>query len=123
MNTINRIAVFLPFFLLVSIAPVRGQMPDSGTIHVTVQEPMGPVAGALIRSGNRTATTDANGQVRLVLGAGTRTLVVTREGYVTKQVAVSVLANQTTNVTIDVAMEELMVMDVEGLTVTATRTE
>src|SRR5688572_888599 len=123
MNTVNRIVILLPVFLLVIIATLRAQQADSGTILVTVQERMGRVAGVLVRSDNRTATTDANGQARLMLDAGTRTLIVTREGYVTKQIVVTVLANQTTNVTVDVAMEDVMVMDVEGLTVTATRTE
>jgi outer membrane cobalamin receptor len=83
---------------------------------------MGPVEGALIRSENRSATTDANGRARLVLPAGRRTLVVARIGYPPKRVGVLVVADSTISLTIDVAMEDMMAM-MEEVTVTATRTE
>src|SRR5687767_5832739 len=82
---------------------------------------MGPVDGAVIRSQNRSATTDANGRARLVLPAGPRTLLVSRIGYVPKRITVTVIANTTVSLTIDVAMEDAMEM--QEVTVTATRTE
>ncbi len=120
---INRIAALFPLITLFCIVPVYAQQPDSSIIEVTVQEPMGPVPGALIRSGARSATTDANGRARVVLIAGKRTLTVTRAGYVPKQVTVTLIADSTIDLTIDVAMQESMVMEVEEITVTATRTE
>ena len=56
------------------VVPLEAQRPDSGTVNVTVQESMGMVEGFLIRSENRSATTDASGRARLVLPAGQRTL-------------------------------------------------
>lgn len=111
----------LSLLLLLGIAPLQPQQSDSGTVHVTVQEPMGPVEGALVRSDNRSATTDANGRARLVLPAGRRTLIVSRIGYVPKRVTVTVVADSTISLTIDVDMEDAMEMEL--VTVTATRTE
>ena len=111
----------LPLLVVFGITPLDAQQPDSGTVAVTVQEPMGPVEGALIRSENRSATTDAGGRARLVLPAGKRTLIVASVGYVPTRVTVTVIADSTISVTIDVAMEDAMVM--EEVTVTATRTE
>ena len=83
---------------------------------------MGMVDGFLVRSGTHRATTDANGSARLVLPTGRRTLVVARIGYAPKRVDVTVLADTTISVTIDVAMEDKMT-SMEPVTVTATRTE
>lgn len=120
---LNRSSAVLALVLLLGGARLHAQQPDSATVDVTVQEPMGPVEGALIRSENRSARTDANGRARVVLPAGQRTLVVTRAGYVPKRVTVTLTANSTISMTIDVEMEEPMVMEVEELTVTATRIE
>ena len=76
-------------------APLNAQQPDSGTVNVTVREAMGMVEGFLVRSENRSATTDASGRARLVLPAGQRTLVVTRIGFVPKRVTVMVIADST----------------------------
>jgi outer membrane receptor for ferrienterochelin and colicins len=119
---LKHITVVLPLLVLFGIVPLDAQQPDSGTVNVIVQEPMGPVEGALIRSENRSATTDATGRARLVLPAGRRTLIVTSIGYVPKRVMVTLIANSTMALTIDVAMEDTMVM-MEEVTVTATRTE
>src|SRR5262245_29824003 len=85
--------VVVAFALLIGVAPLSAQRPDSGTVHVTVRESMGMVEGILIRSENRSATTDANGRARLVLPAGPRTLLVTRSGIVTRRVPVTVIAD------------------------------
>jgi iron complex outermembrane receptor protein len=117
----NRVTVVLLLLVLPGVGPLDAQHPDSGTVQLTVQEPMGPVAGALIRSENRSATTDAGGRARLVLPVGRRTLLVTAIGYVPKRAFVTVIADSTVGLTIDVAMEDAMEM--EEITVTATRTE
>jgi outer membrane receptor protein involved in Fe transport len=122
-----RIAAILMLLAFAGIVPAHAQQPDSGNIAITVQEPMGPVAGALVRADDRSATTNASGRATLVLRAGPRTLLVTRAGYVTKRVAIDVIADSTISITIDVdmedEMEDTMVMEMEGLTVTATRIE
>jgi outer membrane receptor for ferrienterochelin and colicins len=105
-------------------APLTAQQRDSGVVIITVQEPMGPVAGATVRSEGRSLLTDGAGRTRLVLPAGRRTLEVARIGYVPKRVAVVVVADSTITVTIDVAMEgEDGAHEMEAITVTATRTE
>jgi outer membrane receptor for ferrienterochelin and colicins len=120
---LKRIAVVLPFIGLLATGPLAAQQRDSGTVNVTVQEAMGPVEGALVRSDDRSGRTDARGHVRLVLPAGRRTLMVTRTGYVSKRDSITVIPNGTVALTIDVEMEEPMLMEVEKITVTATRTE
>jgi iron complex outermembrane receptor protein len=119
---LKRFAVILPLLTMFGSTPLHAQQPDSGTVNILVQEPMGPVGGALIRADNRTATTDADGRARMVLPAGRRTLLVTRAGYIAKRAQVTVIPDSTINLTIDVAMEGEMVMEVEAITVTA-RTE
>ena len=116
-------AIVVLFVLIGGRLPVNAQRPDSGAVNVTVKESMGMVEGFLIRSENRSATTDASGRARLMLPAGQRTLIVTRSGFATKRVPVNVVADSTISVTVDVAMEEPMVMEMAELTVTATRIE
>ncbi|HEY0304182.1 MAG TPA: TonB-dependent receptor, partial [Longimicrobiales bacterium] len=120
---LTRVAVVLLLIALFIAVPVQAQEADSGIVKITVQEPMGPVAGAVVRSDSRSATTDANGRTSMVLPAGPRALTVTRSGYVSKRVTVTVIANDTISLTIDVDMEEPMLMEVEELVVTATRIE
>ena len=100
------------------------QQPGSGTLNILVQESMGPVAGAVVRSANRSATTNSAGRARLVLPAGKHVLTVTRAGYLAKQVEVTSIADSTTSLTLNVEMEgDEMVMEMEELVVTATRIE
>ena len=110
--------------LLVTLAivPLEAQQTDSGTVNITVQEPMGMVEGFLIHSENSRATTDARGQARLALPAGPRVLVLTRIGFAPKRVSVIVIADSAISVTIDVAMAD-MVATMQEVVVTATRTE
>src|SRR5688572_25384516 len=102
-------------------AALDAQQPDSGTVTVIVRESMGMVDGILIRSENRSATTDAGGRARLVLPAGRRTLLLTRIGFVPKRVNAMVIADSTVALTVDVAMEGMAEM--EEVTISATRTE
>ena len=103
-------------------APLAAQQPDSGTVNVTVREAMGMVDGILVRSGSRGATTDAAGRARLVLPAGQRVLVLTRMGFAPKRVTVTVIADSTIDVTVDVVMEGVM-PTMEAMTISATRLE
>ncbi|HYC52561.1 MAG TPA: TonB-dependent receptor [Gemmatimonadaceae bacterium] len=115
------LSVMLPLLLLLTPA-IEAQRPDSGTVIVTVRESMGMLDGFLVRSEGRTATTDASGRARLVLPAGRRTVDVTRIGFTPKRATVTVVADSTISVTIDVAMEDRMA-EMEEVTVSATRTE
>jgi iron complex outermembrane receptor protein len=110
--------------LLVSCVtvPLQAQRPDSGTVNITVREAMGMADGFLIRSENRSAITDADGQARLVLPVGRRTLVLTRIGFVPRRVDILIIADSAISVTIDVAMEDKMAA-MEEVTISATRTE
>lgn len=103
-------ALFAAVHLASGVAPLGAQRSGSGTVAVSVKEPMGPVAGALIRSGDRSATTDAAGRARLVLPTGRRALTVARIGYVPMRVNVTVIADSTIPLTIDLAMEGMAEM-------------
>jgi outer membrane receptor for ferrienterochelin and colicins len=118
---VSRHSVIGLFPVLFVILPLEAQQRDSGTVNVTVREAMGMVDGILVRSENSSATTDASGRARLVLPAGRRTLILTRIGFVPKRVGVTVIADSTVSVTIDVAMEGMAEM--EEVTISATRTE
>lgn len=104
------------------LAPLAAQR-DAGTVIVTVGEPMGPVAGALIRSGGRSAITDDEGRAQLVLRPGRRTLTVARIGYEPKRVEVAVVADTIVLVSVELAMTDMHAMEMEELVVTTTRTE
>ena len=121
---VRSFAVAISLIALIGPAWGHAQQPGSGTLNILVQESMGPVAGALIRSANRTATTNAAGRARLVLPAGKHALTVTRTGYLERRVEVTLIADSTTSLTINVEMEgDEMVMEMEELVVTATRIE
>jgi outer membrane receptor for ferrienterochelin and colicins len=108
--------------VFVAIAPLDAQHTDSGTVNVTVREAMGMVEGFRIRSDTLSTTTDASGRARLVLPAGQRSLMVTRIGWAPKRTSVTVIADSTVSLTIDVAMED-MAAPMEEVIITATRTE
>ncbi|HEY0242522.1 MAG TPA: TonB-dependent receptor plug domain-containing protein, partial [Gemmatimonadaceae bacterium] len=116
-----RSVIALLILTLVTV-PLEAQQLDSGTVHLTVREPMGMVESFLIRSEGRTATTDAKGEARLVLPGGQRTLLLTRIGFVPKRVPVIVIADSTISMTIDVAMDN-MAAAMEEMVIIATRTE
>src|SRR5689334_4909023 len=94
------------FILMASLSvAVQAQQPRTGTVILTVREPMGPVGSALIRAGDSTATTDAAGRARLILPAGRQAVTIARIGYVPKRTVITVVADSTTSVSIDVDME------------------
>jgi outer membrane receptor for ferrienterochelin and colicins len=116
-----RLPVMLLSLALVA-RPVEAQGSASGTVNVTVREGMGMVNGFLVRSGDRSAVTDADGHAQLILPAGPRSLVVTRIGFAPRRVAIVVIPDSAISVVVDIAMEDRMAT-MEAITVTATRTE
>lgn len=66
LRTIRRAFVGLVFL----VPPLLAQQADSGMVHLTVEEPMGPVEGVLIRAAGRSTTTDGSGNARLTLPTG-----------------------------------------------------
>ena len=117
----NGLLAVLTFMLC--FGPRAGaQQPDSGTVIVTVREAMGMVDGILVRAETDSATTDARGIARLMLPAGRRDLVLTRIGFVPKRVAVTVIADSTVEVSVDIAMEGMM-PTMEAVRISATRLE
>jgi len=109
-------------FASFGMKPVEAQQLDSGTVDVTVREAMGMVEGFVVRSATRSTSTDASGRARLVLPAGKRSLTLTRIGFAPKHVDVTVIADSTVSVIIDVAMED-MVATMQEVVITAARTE
>lgn len=108
--------------LFLNGAAAAAQRSDSGTVNVVVHEAMGMLDGFIVQSGGRRTVTDARGRARIVLSTGLRTLSVTRIGFAPRRVQVLVVADTTTEVTVDMAMDDRMAT-MEAITVTATRTE
>ncbi len=100
--------------------PAVAQQPGTGTVIVTVEEPMGMVAGHLVRSSGQAARTDSAGTARLVLPAGRRVISVTQLGFKPSEVAVLVVPDSVVRVSVTV---EMAGMQMEAVRVSATRTE
>ena len=118
----RRCVAGLGLVVAAALAPLGAQQRDSGTVNVTVRESMGMLDGFLVRSENRSATTDREGRATLVLPAGRRALAVTRIGFTPKRLDVTVVADSTVNVVVDIAMEDKMAA-MEDIIISATRTE
>ena len=111
----------LALYLCIPPAAIA-QRADSGSVQISVSEPMGVVEGVLIRSAGRSAMTDAAGNARLTLPAGRQVLSLARIGYVPKQVTVRIVPDSVVSVKIELAMEE-MAMELEEIRVSTTRIE
>ena len=111
---------FSALFLLAP--PLNAQQADSGMVHVTVEEPMGPVEGVLVRAAGRSTTTDGSGHARLTLPAGRQQLSFARIGYQPKRITVLVVRDSVVTITVAFVMEE-MAMKLEEVRVSATRIE
>lgn len=112
--------IALTVLLSVTSMPLTAQRSDSGTVLVTIQEPMGMVEGFQISSGRHSASTDASGRARLVLPAGPHTLNVRRIGFLPRSANVLVIPDSTISVIIDV---EMQAMNMSEVAITATRIE
>jgi iron complex outermembrane receptor protein len=108
--------------LVLLVPPLVAQPADSGMVHVTVEEPMGPVEGVLIRAAGRSTTTDGSGNARLTLPAGRQQLSFARIGYQPKRITVLVLRDSVVTVKVAFVMEE-MAMKLDEVRVSATRIE
>ena len=92
----------------------------AGTIVVVVSSDDGAVAGAEVRAGSATATTDANGVASLSVPPGRLDLVVTRAGYDAAATPVDVALQGQTRV--EIALEPQSEIE-ETIIVSATRAE
>ena len=101
---------------------LQAQRPDSGTVHISVTESMGPVEGVLVRGAGSSAMTDASGNTRLILPVGRHTLSLARIGYQPSRVTVHVVPDSIVTVRVVMAMEGMPTM-LEEVKVSATRIE
>ena len=108
--------------LVLLVPSLVAQEADSGTVHLTVEEPMGPVEGVLIRGAGRSTMTDASGNARLTLPAGRQQLSLGRIGYQPKRITVLVVADSVVTVKVAFVMED-RAMELEEVRVSATRIE
>jgi iron complex outermembrane receptor protein len=86
------------------------------TVRVLVQAESRPLEGAEVSASGQRAVTDTNGIATLALPAGPIELLVVKDGFLPASVSLSLVANGSTNV--EVELEELE----ETVTVSATRT-
>ena len=107
--------------LTLLLASVPTQRADSGMVHVSVAEPMGPVEGVLIRAAGRSTQTDTAGNARLTLPVGRQVLALARIGYRPRQVPVVVVRDSTVSVQVQFEME--MAEEMEEIRVSTTRIE
>jgi outer membrane receptor for ferrienterochelin and colicins len=108
--------------LILLVPSLVAEQADSGMVHVTVAEPMGPVEGVLIRAAGRSTTTDGSGNARLTLPAGRQQLSLARIGYQPKRITVLVVRDSVVTIKVAFVMEE-MAMELEEVRVSATRIE
>jgi hypothetical protein len=119
-------AVRLPAITLAAlffvVSPLAAQQADSGTVQLTVEESMGMLDGFLVQSAGRSTTTDATGRARLILPTGRQVISITRIGFKPSQVTVVVVRDSVVAVQVTATMND-MVMELEDVKVSATRTE
>ena len=90
-------------------------------MRITVQEPMGPVEGVLIRAAGRSTQTDGSGHARLTLPVGRQVLSLARIGYLPRQVPVVVVRDSVVSVLVDFEMD--MAEELEEIRVSTARIE
>ena len=91
-----------------------------GIVIVEVRSKSRPVEQAEISAGDVAMITEAGGEAVLELPAGAVELTIERFGFKTQRVRVTVLADSTIRVTVDLEPEVVLKQEI---TVTATRTE
>lgn len=108
----------MPTAILLLIALVAAAQPD-GTLRVHVRGRTGPVDQADVRAASVTAVTNAAGEATLTLPVGRHEVVVSRFGFETTKLQVTVPSSGSADVTVELKEEAVLTEDV---VVTATRT-
>jgi iron complex outermembrane receptor protein len=103
------------FFLLTSLVPAQPER----TLEVRVRGRSGPVDQAEVRAAGVTAITNADGRATLSVPAGNHEVVISRFGFATSKLHVTVPAGGRADVTVELEEESVITEDV---VVTATRT-
>jgi hypothetical protein len=105
---------------IVFASPVRAQQLPTGTVQVTVEEPMGMVSGLMVRSAGQSAQTDARGIARLRLPVGRQVVSIIGIGFKPARVNVDIVADSVVAVKVPMAMAEMTMAEVK---ISATRIE
>ena len=113
------VAVVVSLVLCASSAAHAAQATES-VARVTVRSDDGPVAGAEVRAGNRSWTTDAAGVAQIIAAAGAAQILVTKEGFLPSTFDVQIAAGGETS--IDVVLVEAPEVEEEVVVVATTRT-
>src|SRR5688572_30467999 len=120
MNAFLRVAITLAAYL--GCASRLAAQADSGRVQVTVEESMGMLAGFRVQAAGKSATTDATGLARLTLPAGSQVITITRMGFKSSRVTVTVVPDSVVAVKVTASMNDTA-MEMEPVKVSATRTE
>jgi outer membrane receptor for ferrienterochelin and colicins len=112
---------FLPILTLVLITNVViGRTQALGTLIVQVRSDSGPAPQVEILVGGIQAITNESGEVSLQLPAGQFRATLQRFGFTSKNVDVTVLADVTTRLTVELEAESVLTQEI---TVTTTRND
>jgi outer membrane receptor for ferrienterochelin and colicins len=102
-------------------ASSAGQERDqAATIHVEVQNPSGPVAGAQVTVGEISAITDDKGMATIVITPGVFDITVSREGFITGKTSANLAAGQVQEIVLELQPNPTLEQEI---TVSATRTD
>jgi outer membrane cobalamin receptor len=97
------------------------QPADSGVVRVTVRESMGMLSGFRVQSPGKWSFTDSTGVAQITLGVGPRVINVTRMGFKSVQLNVTVVRDSIVPVVVTMEMGE-MAMELAEVKVSAART-
>ena len=114
-NVIAIVAVAAAFVL----SALGAAAQTYGTLLVHVRSRSGPVEQAEVRVGESAVATDAKGSAALTLPRGTFELTVSRFGYETARLRLTIAVSAPVEVTVDLKEESVLT---ENVVVTATRT-
>jgi outer membrane receptor for ferrienterochelin and colicins len=106
--------------LLFLITKPHVQQQAQGTLIIEARSGSGPASQVEVVAGDRIAVTDPRGEATLQLPAGDVEVTLQRFGFITQTVRVSVVANSTIRLNVDLEPEVVLR---EEITVTATRSE
>jgi len=109
------------FLTLLASGRLRAQAGDSlATVRLRVAHDSTPLGGVRIAGNGQATETGADGVAILRLPPGTAVLVLTRIGFVVDTLSLSLRNGQDTSLTVDLVAQ---VVELEGVVVTATRSE